>query len=88
MKPFEKFGKELKELRTKAGVKQMDVARKLKLNNGQLISNWERGLCMPPVKDTKTLAKLYKCPVETMVNLLVKAQKEKIEAAVYGKNRR
>ena len=49
----------LKSLRVRTGLTQLDVAKKLKYLSGQFISNWERGISMPPYSSVKTLAKLY-----------------------------
>ena len=51
--------KELKTLRMKAGLSQKEVASSLGYTTAQFISNIERGVAMPPIKDLPKLAKLY-----------------------------
>lgn len=54
-----KFGKYAKTLRVKADLSQGEVAKRIGLKNGQMVSNWERGACYPPIREMKTLAELY-----------------------------
>ena len=50
----------LKDKRIAANFSQAEVAKKLGHKTPQFISNWERGLSYPPVKDIKTLAVYFK----------------------------
>lgn len=51
---------QLKRLREKAGLSQSEVAEAMGYESGQFISNWERGISHPPIKDIRKLAKIYK----------------------------
>lgn len=62
------FAKYTKKLRTKAGVSQAEVADVLNLKSGQLISNWERGQCYPPLRTLKQLSALYKVGLKDLFN--------------------
>lgn len=53
------MSKVLKTLRQNAGVSQTDVMRALGYDTPQFISNWERGISLPPISKIKKLAKLY-----------------------------
>lgn len=57
--PKEVFGKKLRELRISAGVTQLEIAAGLGYSTAQFISNWERGISLPPVTAFTYLAKLF-----------------------------
>jgi len=52
---FKRAGKYLQTIRERAELTQVEVADKLKLHP-QFVSNWERGICMPPRSAFKKLA--------------------------------
>ena len=58
------LAKVLKTLREKAGLTQRDVASKMGYTTPQFISNVERGVAMPPIKDLQKLAKMYDTSAE------------------------
>ncbi len=70
-KNFVNTGRYLKERRMKAGLKQVDVANKLKCKS-QFICNWERGASTPPWRLLKTLIKLYGISEKEIVDFLMK----------------
>lgn len=49
----------IKTARIKAGVSQADVANALGYGSSQFVSNWERGISMPPLGSLKVIAKMY-----------------------------
>jgi len=53
------YGKWLKIIRKLSGLSQKDVAKAFKYTSAQFISNFERGLCSPPLKDIKKLSDMY-----------------------------
>ena len=50
------IGKFLKEKRTKAGLTQQEVALGLSYDTAQFVSNWERGISLPPLVALPKLA--------------------------------
>lgn len=62
-----KLGVELQKARVEIGLTQIEVAKKLGYDSAQFISNFERGVCLPPKKTVKTLAKMYKMNFESLV---------------------
>lgn len=56
----------LKELRRKAGLRQVDVAKKLRVDQAA-VSKWESGENTPLRKHQEKLAKLYGCSIEDIV---------------------
>lgn len=69
---FEILGNFLQDKRTKAGLSQGDVADKLGYSSPQFISNFERGLCAPPLNKLKMLVQLYGLNSEEVVKLMMK----------------
>lgn len=57
-----------RQLRIRANLSQLDVADKLKFKSGQVVSNWERSKCLPPLASLPALAKAYKVPLRTLFN--------------------
>lgn len=58
------LGKIFKTLRENAGLTQRDVSSKMGYTTIQFVSNWERGLSAPPIKDLPKLARLYSTSAE------------------------
>ena len=55
----------LKKLRLAAGLRQIDVAKKMNVDQG-CVSKWENGETRPSRKYHKKLARLYKCTVDEL----------------------
>lgn len=55
----------LKERRLQFGLRQVDVAKKLDVDQAA-VSKWESGETKPLRKYQKKLAKLYKCTIEEL----------------------
>lgn len=82
------LGNYLKNKRNESGLTQSEVATKLGYSSPQFISNFERGLCSPPLKNLKTLVKLYKIPVEEIMTLILEEQETILRKALSGTGRR
>lgn len=54
----------LKRARVAAGLSQRDVSNKMGYSTPQFISNWERGVSLPPMKSFKKLASILKIKEE------------------------
>lgn len=54
------LAKYLKEKRESANLSQNDVAEVLGYQTAQFISNWERGLSVPPIESLQKISKIYK----------------------------
>lgn len=50
----------LRQLRVNAGLSQRQVSEAMGYTTPQFISNWERGVSYPPIKDIKRLARILK----------------------------
>lgn len=63
-------GRFLHTRRVKAGLTQLDVANHLSYTTAQFVSNWERGISMPPMETLPVLAKLMKIPPRDFIDVL------------------
>lgn len=68
------FGSVLKALREKAGLSQTAVAKQLDYSTPQFVSNWERGLSMPPLDVMPLLSSIYKISATEMINIVERYQ--------------
>ena len=64
----------LKNKRQSAGYTQQEVADKLGYTTAQFISNFERGLCSPPLNNLKAIIQLYDISAEEIMTLILKEQ--------------
>ena len=79
---FEVLGEFLQAKRIKSGLSQGDVATKLGYSSPQFISNFERGLCAPPLNKLKLLVNLYDLNGEELVRLMLKEHEKHIRRAI------
>lgn len=78
----ENLGHYLREKRETAGFTQAEIARKLGYSSPQFISNFERGLCSPPLKNLKVLVKLYKVEPGEVIRLILDEQRTVLSSAL------
>ena len=73
------IGRYLKEKREKASLTQLDVARHLDYTSPQFVSNWERGVSLPPIDVLPKLAGLYGVSAKEMVDTMHKFHLQVVE---------
>jgi len=66
----------LKNAREKASLTQQDVARKLNYSTPQFVSNWERGISLPPLDVMPRLSEVLQIAPRTLIETLHKYQEE------------
>jgi len=76
------FGDYLKEKRIKANLSQAEVADELGYSSPQFVSNFERGLCTPPLSALKQMLQLYNISKREMVELLLRQERKHLELAL------
>ncbi|MCB0419991.1 MAG: helix-turn-helix domain-containing protein [Bdellovibrionales bacterium] len=76
------LGNYLKTKRQQRGLTQKDVASRLGYSTAQFISNFERGLCSPPLNNLKVLVGLYKAPPEEVLEIILKEQENILRRAL------
>jgi transcriptional regulator with XRE-family HTH domain len=79
-----KFGSFLKNMRERRDVTQADLARKLGFGTSQFISNWERGICEPPMYAIPIIAEYLAIPKRKMVSELLELTKSSLERRFQG----
>ncbi|RYZ67224.1 MAG: XRE family transcriptional regulator [Proteobacteria bacterium] len=79
------FANYLRELRNAAGLSQGDVAKIMGYSSAQFISNWERGLSLPPVTALRQIAFIYKVPTEKLAENFMIFSLKKMEAELNAK---
>mgnify|MGYP000648656732 CR=1 FL=1 len=78
------FGHFLKNKRILSGLSQGKVSKEFGYNSPQFVSNWERGLCCPPMKTLKELCSLYSIEKKEMKNVLMKKREQEIDLGLKG----
>jgi transcriptional regulator with XRE-family HTH domain len=79
------FGKFLKERREQMGLSQAVIAEKMGYTTPQFVSNWERGIAMPPIKTLKKLAEMYKVPQQEMFDIVLQATVHQVKVDLHRK---
>lgn len=72
---YTEVGEYLKQLRLEAGLTQRDVSIALGYSSAQFISNFERGIAVPPLKKLKILQKLFRMNIGRLIELTLAAEK-------------
>lgn len=62
----------LLKAREMKGLTQKELAKKLGIVSAQLISNWERGLCAPPLKKLQPLTSILGVEFDPTFELVMK----------------
>lgn len=73
-----KLKRALTDLRIRSGHTQSDLASMLGYSNGQFISNWERGMALPPIPTLFPLAKIFDVSADFLFNLVLAATLEAV----------
>ncbi len=71
-KEFNNIAKVMKDARIAAGLSQCELNLTVKSNNGQFISNIERGLCSLPAKSVAKIAETLDVPADKIIKAMVK----------------
>lgn len=80
------IGSKLKKAREDRKLSQLQVSKVLGYSSPQFISNFERGLCAPPIDKLKVLIKLYNLSAEDMIELIMVEQERLLRKNLIGKS--
>ena len=72
-------GRFLREKRLKASLTQWDVAHHLQYSTAQFISNWERGVSLPPLESLPKLAGLFGIPGKEIIDVMSHYQEQMLK---------
>ena len=88
MKPesFKAIGKYFKEGRLKRGLTQEEVSDYLGYLSKQIVSNWERGICAPPLHELNSLITVLRLDRKTVIDLFMSARKYELLEVLRSKN--
>ncbi len=82
MKQVDEFAEFLKSARLKAQLTQSQVAEALGYSTAQFISNWERGISCPPLKNLRSLASMYKVRPDDLFESILKVSIQTAEQSM------
>ena len=71
-----------KKARKDSGLSQTKLSELIGLNSPQYVSNWERGLCNPPLKSLKKLCEILKIDHDLVVKTLLIDYRNKIRGVL------
>jgi transcriptional regulator with XRE-family HTH domain len=83
MKPanFKKIGSYFREKRLNRGLTQEEVSGFLGYSSKQIISNWERGLCSPPLNQVGALIVLFNLDGKEVLDLFLDVTRAELSAS-------
>ena len=82
------IGTFLKDIRVKRNMTQAELAKKLGYTTSQFVSNWERGLCSPPlnsIPDIATILGISQKEIRDMMNLILEETRSELERRLFKK---
>lgn len=83
---FQNLAKYLQERRLALGFTQAALSKKLKVHV-QYVSNWERGMCIPPTHSFDKVLEILKVDREQVVKAMVLDSKVQIEEKVFQRKK-
>jgi transcriptional regulator with XRE-family HTH domain len=75
---FKRIGGYFRDARISSGMTQQNIADHLGYTSKQLISNWERGLCSPPMHQVNSLIKLFKLDFNEVLELFMQTHRDEL----------
>jgi transcriptional regulator with XRE-family HTH domain len=85
---YKELGVYLRNKRMKAQLSQTEVSEALGYTSPQFVSNFERGLCSPPLPKLKVLMSLYKIPLREMTEKLIDQQRRYLSQELSGSKKK
>ena len=79
-----KFGAMLKASRASANLTQAKVAKALGYSTPQFISNWERGVAMPPFIQIRKLVAMYKLDRKMVLERLISMERKLLQSRLFS----
>jgi len=77
-------GEYLKYGRSKANLTQMEVSLALEYSSSQFISNFERGISLPPLKKLRTLVSMYRLNPDKLIALMIDSERGVLHSQLRG----
>ncbi|MCB9085751.1 MAG: helix-turn-helix transcriptional regulator [Bdellovibrionaceae bacterium] len=73
------IGEFFKSKRIQKGLTQSQVAELLGYSSPQIVSNWERLLCDPPIEKLSSLAKILGIPKKELIKMMTGSYQEDLK---------
>jgi transcriptional regulator with XRE-family HTH domain len=70
LRKFESTSKYFRQKRLDAEITQAELAEALGFTSAQIVSNWERGICAPPMASLRSLIKILKLDAEEVTDVI------------------
>lgn len=86
-RPYTKVGQYLQEMRHAAGLTQRQVSDALEYSSAQFISNFERGIAVPPLKKLRKLQRLYRLDVKELIAVTLEVERERMQSILIGQGK-
>lgn len=87
MVKMNELSKYLKRMRIESGLTQAEVASELGYTSPQFISNWERGLVLPPISALRKLMGLIHLEREHLIRLYIAQSRLRLEKVLCASQR-
>lgn len=81
-RPYTRLGKFLAAKRKEAGLTQREVSIALDYSSAQFISNFERGIAVPPLSKLKILVRMYKLNASVVIEIVLDAERDRMRKAL------
>ena len=65
------FGRFFADAREKSGLSQLALAKKLGFSSPQYVSNWERGICGPPIEKLGVMSNVLVIKPEILLRMIL-----------------
>jgi transcriptional regulator with XRE-family HTH domain len=75
VRKFEVTSKYFRQKRIDAGLTQAELASALGFSGAQIVSNWERGVCAPPLASLRPMIKVLNLDPEEVTDVLTEENK-------------
>lgn len=74
------FGSWFRTVRESRGLTQRDIASVFDWSTAQFVSNWERGVSLPPSERLVELSSILRVPAKEIVGVIFDAKRAELEA--------
>ena len=75
---FKKIGEYFRTRREAKGLTQEEIARFLGYSSKQIVSNWERGVCSPPLNQVSALIRVLGLDESEVAEVFIDATREEL----------
>ncbi len=83
-KRFERLAVYFKNVRLQRGMSQLELARQLGFQSAQIVSNWERGLCAPPMNAMVKMVSMFSLAQNEVMDMILEENKKLLEMQFSG----